>query len=265
MKRFAALLSALALLACWSLTAYAAADEDAVPYICDTVPLLADDEWLELEAQAETIAETYQCAVYFITVEDYTDYGSGDIYGTAKDIYLANDLGYGTEKSGVMLLLSMADRDYTLIAYGYGNTAFTDYGKDYLSERFLDNFAGDDWYGGCKDYLSTCDEMLSMARSGQPLDLGSRIHPIFPVLVSLILGFLLALIICGSLSTAASKKTSVKTMADDYLKSGGMQITHRSDKYAYTTQNRRKIEKSSSSSGGTSIDQEGFSGKSGKF
>ena len=203
--------------------------------------------------------------MYFITLEDYLDYGSGDIYDTAKDIYLANDLGYGTGKSGVLLLLSMADRDYTLIAYGYGNTAFTDYGKDYLSEWFLDNFAEDDWYGGCKDYLNTCDKMLSMARSGQPFDLCSRIHPIFPALVSLIFGFLLALVICGSLSTAASKKTSVKTTADDYLKSGSMQITHRSDKYAYTTQNRRKIEKSAGSSGGTSIDQEGFSGKSGKF
>ena len=82
------------------------------------------------------------------------------IYEAAKTLYQEYSLGYGEEKSGELLLLSMAERDYTLIAYGYGNTAFTDYGKDKLSEVFLDDFGDDNWYSGLSDYLDKSESML---------------------------------------------------------------------------------------------------------
>jgi uncharacterized protein len=53
-------------------------------------------------------------------------------YEYAKSVYQENALGYGTEKSGIILMLSMTDRNYALIAYGYGNTVFTDHGRDIL-------------------------------------------------------------------------------------------------------------------------------------
>ena len=59
-----------------------------------------------------------------------------------------------------MSVPTMAERDYTLIAYGYGNTAFTDYGKDKLSEVFLDDFGDDNWYSGLSDYLDKSESML---------------------------------------------------------------------------------------------------------
>ena len=203
--------------------------------------------------------------MYFITVDDYTDYGDGSIYETAKEIYLYNDLGWGEAKDGVLLLLSMADRDYTLIAYGYGNTAFTDYGKDYLAEQFLDDFADDDWAGGCQDYLNTCASMLKSARSGHPLDVGSRIKTWHLVCISLLLGFVLAAVLCGVWCAACKKKTTVKSEAAAYLAPGGMNINLRDDCYSHTTQTRTKIETSSGGSGGTTVDSDGFSGKSGKF
>lgn len=159
MKRISLIVCALALLACFCIPAQAA-QEDTVPYVCDTALLLTDEEWASLEAQAEEISQKYQCGVYFITVDDFTDYYDGSVYEAAKAIYTANSLGWGGEKSGVMLLLSMAERDYSLIAYGYGNTAFTDYGKDKLSEVFLDDFGDDNWYSGLSDYLDKSESML---------------------------------------------------------------------------------------------------------
>lgn len=44
------------------------------------------------------------------------------------------------------MLLSMEYRDYDIMAHGYGNIAFTDYGKEKMAERFLDEF-GDDLIG----------------------------------------------------------------------------------------------------------------------
>ena len=108
MKRWTVFLSVLVLLICCCLPVCAAETEDAFPYICDTELLLTDSEWISLEELAEQISRQYQCAVYFVTVDDYTYYGDGSIYEVAKEIYLTYDLGWGTEKSGVLLLLSMA-------------------------------------------------------------------------------------------------------------------------------------------------------------
>ena len=261
------LLCVLALLVCCCLPVCAA--EEDFPFVCDAALLLTDEEWLALEQHAEALSKQYQCAVYGITVDDYRDYGSGSIYDVAKSIYLEYDLGWGEEKSGVLLMLSMYDRDYTLIAYGYGNTAFTDYGKDYLSEQFLDNFSEDDWAGGCEDYLATCGNMLKMARAGKPLDIGSRIKTWHLVAISLLLGFAIAYAVCGAWRRSCRKKTAVSAGAGGYLAPGGMNITLRDDLYSHTTQTRTKIERSSNSttgsSGGTTVDRQGFSGKSGKF
>ena len=263
MKRIAPILCVLLLLlGCTGIGALAAQPE--VPYVCDTVPLLTDGAREELNLQAEQIAAEYQCAVYFVTVEDYTEYGSGSIYQVAKDIYRDNDLGWGSDRDGIMLLLSMDGRDYALIAYGYGNTAFTDYGKEYLEKQCLDDFADDDWEHGCRDYLTTCADLLKQARSGQPLDRGARVSAVQALLVSLVLGFLLAWVICWIWKTIAAKKVAQASQAQAYLTREGLQITGRRDLYTHTTQTRRKIEKSGSS-GGTSVDRDGFSGKSGKF
>ena len=216
MKRIAPILCALLLLlGCTGIGALAAQPE--VPYVCDTVPLLTDGAWEELNLQAEQIAAEYQCAVYFVTVEDYTEYGSGSIYQVAKDIYRDNDLGWGSDRDGIMLLLSMDGRDSALIAYGYGNTAFTDYGKEYLEKEFLDDFADDDWEHGCRDYLTTCADLLKQARSGQPLDRGARVSAVQALLVSLVLGFLLAWVICWIWKTIAAKKVAQASQAQAYL------------------------------------------------
>ena len=54
-----------------------------------------------------------------------------------------------------MLALSMAERDFQMLAHGdTANAAFTDYGKYIMQDEFLDNFREDDWYGGFADYIA---------------------------------------------------------------------------------------------------------------
>lgn len=265
MKRIARVLFAMLVLICFCLPVCTVKATDTVPYVCDTVGLLTDEEWLSLEQQAEDISEQYQCAVYFITVDDYTDYGNGSIYAVAKELYRANDLGWGDEASGVMLLLSMAQRDYTLIAYGYGNTAFTDFGKEHLADQFLDDFGHNDWASGCKDYLDTCGELLKLAQDGTPYDRGSQIASWQVLVVSLLLGFPIAWLICWIWKTSAQKEVFVNGEARDYLNTGSLHFTRREDRFTHATTSRRKIEKSTQGSRGTTVDRDGFSGKSGKF
>ena len=161
-KRISSLLATMVLALFLCIPALATGfDEAGLYFVTDEAGLLSDQECLELERRAEEISLKYKCGVYIILLDDFTAYTYDEtIYEAAKTLYQEYRLGYGEEKSGELLLLSMAERDYTLISYGYGNTAFTDYGKDKLSEVFLDDFGDDNWYSGLSDYLDKSESML---------------------------------------------------------------------------------------------------------
>lgn len=266
MKKWFSIVAALVLALALALPTLAA--EPQLNHVTDAAGLLTEEEWESLERKAGEISDTYQCDVYIITVSDFLEYtNQTSVYEGAKELYRTYDLGYGTEKSGVLLLLSMAERDYSLIAYGYGNTAFTDYGKDKLADVFLDDFGDNDWYEGFSDYLQKSESMLKAARAGNPLDVGS--NPAIRttgIVISVVLGCLLSLGICALLATSM-KSVGIKTEADAYIREGSVRFAVRADQFTHITQHRVKIETETSSGGGggTTIDSSGFSGKSGKF
>ena len=264
MKRLLAFLTAALLLVI--LIVPAAAAEAPEHCIYDTEELLPDEVQEIFEMIAQDISQRQQCAVYFLSVNDFRDYGSGDIFHVALQIYEENDLGMGENKDGVLLILSMADRDYCLLAHGFGDTALTDYGKDYISEKFLDDFADDDWYGGIQDYLTYTDDLLGQAREGKVFDKTNWITGGVQWVCSILLGVGLALIVCLIQRGIMKKKVRLQTGALGYLAGGSAKITRRTDRYTHTTEIRREIkqESSSGSSGGHSH-SDGFSGKSGKF
>lgn len=264
MKRFLSILTAVLLLALLAVPVSAAETPEHCVY--DVAELLTDEEYWTLEDYAQEISTVQQCAVYFVTVEDYRDYGTGTIYDVSMDIFEGNGFGMGEKRDGVLLLLSMADRDYCLLAHGFGDTALTDYGKDHTSEEFLDNFGDNDWYGGCMDYLTYTDALLSQARAGNIYDRGSSITGGQLWLWSLILGAGIAAVVCLLQRAMMRKKVRMQTDALGYLEGGKADITRRSDRYTHTTEIRREIkqETSSTDSGGHSHSG-GYSGKSGKF
>lgn len=232
-------------------------------FVFDEAELLTMPKAEELDQTAADISVRYDCGVYIVTLFDYSEYGS-DVRSAAENYFLDHDLGLGNDDNGVLLMLSMTERDYTLIAHGdIGNTAFTDYGKDILSEEFLDDFRYDDWTAGFADYINVSEELLHAASTGTPVDIeqGSGIG--LTLVMVLLVPALIAGAACGIM--AASMKTArSKTHANNYSK--GAQITAREDRFITRTVVRQKIESSSSSSrGGTRINSGGFSGKSGKF
>jgi len=232
-------------------------------FVHDEALLISASKGAQLNEVAAGISERYGCGVYIAAVADYTIYGS-DVREAAENYFLAHDFGVGNDDNGVLLFLSMAQRDYALIAHGStGNTAFTDYGKDILSEEFLDDFYYDDWAGGFSDYLSVSEQLLYAAATGEPVDVEQGSSTGLTLVMVLLIPALIAGVSCGVM--AASMKTArSKTHADDYKKE--IQITGRHDRFITRTVVRQKIESSSSShGGGTRVNSGGFSGKSGKF
>ncbi len=245
-------------------------------HVTDAAALLSDAQWAELEARAANLSQQYHCSVYIVTVDDYTNYSGSDVRGCAEEIFTDYDLGWGADRDGVLLLLSMADRDYALIAHGdFGNAAFTDYGKDVLSDEFLDDFRYDEWYDGFSDYLDESGDMMAAARDGHPVDVpgysggGSSSHSSQRITAGgvagcIIVGLIVALIVC-TVFKKKMKSAKIQTLAEEYVEPEGVQITVKEDHFSHRTVHREVIEKRSGGSGGTTINLGGFSGKSGKF
>lgn len=227
-------------------------------YIFDEADILTAEEEASLQSTAQLITANHDCGVYIVTLWDYTTCGS-DVISAAENYYRSHGLGAGSGADGILLLLSMAERDYALIPWGnYGNRAFTDYGLDVLSECFLDDFGDDRWYAGFSDYLEGCDQLMEAARQGKPVGTDQKKNNELTqaILMILVIPAVIAGAVCGIM--AFSMKTArQKNDADDYRQS--LRLTGKQDRFITRTVRRERIESSSSSSSGRS------SGKSGKF
>lgn len=250
-------------------------EEPQLNHVTDALGILTESEWEQLENQAQTLEERYEFGVYIVVVEDYFYYSSGSVMDAAKEIYKQYSLGRGSGKDGLLLLLSMNDRDYSLITHGnYGNYTFNDEGRAYLTKYFLDDFADNDWYQGFEDYLSWSEEYLKAAELGNPYDGGNvpmtakeRTGAILGrILIILFLPLVIALIYVSVL-TSKMKSVAEATKAASYV-DGRLELKEKTDRFINRTHTRTKISSSSgsgSSRSGRSGGSGGFSGTSGKF
>ncbi len=256
----------LALLFSLSLHAAAAeATEAQLYYVTDAAGLLTDLEDTRLETMAETVSKKYGVGVYMVTVDDYRDFNSEGVYEATYTIYHEYTMGEGADRNGIMLLLSMDDRDWAMFCYGEQcEYAFNSYGQEQLEGVFLDNFADDDWSGGFDDYINTCADYLERAAKGKPV----REIPVVPLMIAVCGSLIIALITVVNLWLNMNN-VAEKATADPYI-SGELNLTENTDTFTHRTRRRRKIEKSSnsgSSSGSSSCSESGGggSGRSGKF
>ena len=240
-------------------------DSILMNYIFDISDLLPFDQWQELEQRAGNISQRYSCGVYAVLVDDYEDYGSGDVYDVTTQIYHSgeNSFGMGSGQDGIMILLSMEDRDYAMFVYGKNaEYAFNKYGQEQLEGCFLGDFGNDDWYGGISHYLDACDEYLAKADAGHPV----RANPWWGIGLMVFLSCLVALAICVTLRRKLNNVRE-KVQANEYITPGGLRLADSYDRYTHTTKTRTKIEREGSDGGGHTSSRSGGggSGRSGKF
>ena len=242
-------------------------------YIFDDANLLTYDEYNVLNDYARQVSEYYGCAVHIFTTDD-PSVNEYNIQTIAEEVYLRySDFGWGYGKDGFMLMLSMAERDYCIIAYGdKGNYVLTDYGKDMMAEKILDNFRANDWYGGFSDYLSYARYVLEEAENGhvvdvyyynESVDVGVEAYG-FAAIIGLVFAFVVCFIYKNQMQTAVAA-----AHAKEYVVEDDIEMNIQQDVFKFTTTHRTRIQTNSGggggSRGGTTINSRGFSGRSGKF
>ena len=275
MKRryFAILLMAALLVSCFAVSALAT--QAQLNYVTDEAGLFTDTERGTLESRAQEISEQYSFGVYIITLPDYRDYTtSSSVETCAMELYDDNTLGWGSDRAGTMLLLSMQERDFDLDFYSSrANRIFTEVGRDRMEDRFIPYFRNDNFYGGYMEYLNTCEEYLRAAEEGHPVGEGESRYSgqdekASPAL-ALIPGGIAALLV-GIFTSAPMHSAKQQRDASQYVR-GRLNLRRRSDMFLNRTVSRspRNTEsRSSGSSGGShshSYSSGGHSGRSGKF
>lgn len=267
MKRIIKLLVLILVITLIMILPIQAADFDLVS---DGVGVLTDDEYFELNELAMNITEQYKFEVSIVVIDDKGDEEATEY---ASFIYDEYGYGYGENKSGLMLFISMKERDYAIIAQGYGNIAFTDYGKDVLTDKYLlPQLGKDEYYEGFLMYLNQTAEFLKMAENGTPFDVETNevfaeedakssfgIKLAVTIIVPMLIAGLICFIFVGQMKTAVPQQS-----ADNYIAHGSFNLTNKVDKFLYETETRTQI-KEKTPSGGTSTGSNNSSSGKGKF
>ena len=260
------------------LAAPAFATEAQLNYVTDEAGLFTDSQCAALEERAAAISEQYNFGVYIITLQDYRDYTtSSSVETCAMELYDDNDLGWGSDRAGTMLLLSMEERDFNLdFNSSRADRIFTEAGRDRLENRFLRYFRQDDFYGGFREYLDACEEYLAAAEAGHPIGEGETSsdrayyeeEKASPAL-ALIPGAIAAVLV-GVCMSAPMRSAKQQRDANQYTR-GRLNLHRRSDMFMNRTVSRspRNTEQSHQSGGGGSHSHSyssgSHSGRSGKF
>ena len=243
------------------------------PFLVDEAGLLSEEESSTLINKLEEISQRQKNEVAVVTVNSLEG-KTAEAY--ADDYYDYNGYGYGENDDGLLLLVSMGEREWAVTTYGYCHTvAFTDAGLDYISSEFRRKLSSGEYAKAFDCFAGLCDDFLTQAATGEPYDVDNmpkgKVSP-FWLYTDLVVAFFISFgIVKGKSRNLKSVKKQESAKA--YERGGSLSLRRSTDSFVnrIVTQKTIRNEKNSSSgsSGGSSshISSSGRShgGTSGKF
>lgn len=243
------------------------------PLLVDEAGLLSEEESSTLINKLEEISQRQENEVAVVTVNSLEG-KTAEAY--ADDYYDYNGYGYGENDDGLLLLVSMGEREWAITTYGYCHTvAFTDAGLDYISSEFQGKLSSGEYAKAFECFADLCDDFLTQAATGEPYDVDNmpkgKVSP-FWLYTDLVVAFFISFrIVKGKSRNLKSVKKQESAKA--YERSGSLSLRRSTDSFVnrIVTQRTIKNEKDSSSgsSGGssshTSSSGRSHGGSSGKF
>lgn len=234
--------------------------------LTDSAGLLNEEEGQKILEKLDEVSERQDFDIVILTVDSLEGETVRDY---ADDFFDYYGFGYGEDKDGALLLVSMEDRDWCISTHGYGITAFTDAGCDYIAEQFKSALSDGEYEKAFETYIDQCDAFLTQARTDRPYDNSNL--PREPlgkiwILISLGIGFAISILIVMGMKNEL-KTVKSQPAAKAYLKKGSLNVTEKRDLFLYSevTRTEKPKEVDSGSSTHTSSSGETHGGSSGKF
>lgn len=254
MKKYLSMLFCVfALLSGMVVLATAQTDFDTTyPRFVDMAGLLSSRDSSEIRSALDELSIQRNFDVRIVTTDNLENLSVRDYADTIYDRW---GFGYGAHKDGILLLINMEERDWYISTSGFGITAFTDAGIDYIGEQIVPYLSDGDYTVAFETFVQLCDTFLTQAESGSPYDRDTLPRaPLSPVwiFVSILLGVIFAGIVvgvmCGKLKTVRPQKT-----ANSYIKIGSMMLTDSRDLFLYRTVTKTPRPRPENHSGGSSV------------
>ena len=158
----------------------------------------------------------------------------------------------GEGDDGVMLVISMEERDWYVTTYGFGIKACTDYGIDKMADKFTPYLSKANYYEAFSIYAERCDDYITQAKNGKPftrsdvLDLDEIAEKAF---ISVVIALIVAFCVTAKLK-AELKPVAPQRSASNYQRPNSLNITGGHETFLFKNVSKVKIQ--SSSSGGRS-------------
>ncbi len=260
-KRWSALALAMFLTVLLVLGSSLAAAAENQQKILDTADILSEEEESRLQEQLADTAGTYQCDVAVAAV--------GSCEGKtprqfAEDYYLESGYGFGTESDGILLLVSMEERQFYYATFGKATEIFTDYGLERIDEMVTPYLSDGEYYEAFSLFGRLAEEFAKEWESGRPFDTDHRYEEEMGTGMRLLISFAAGVVAAGLILAglfAQLKSVRAKGGAQEYVREGSFRVTRQKDVFLYRTVSRIKKEKPQS--GGSTTHESSGGGRVG--
>ena len=242
------LLSGLVMLTVLSPFPVKAAEE--LPFMVDNAGLLSTEDAASIESQLTDLGQKYDMHFVIVTDEDPDISSAMEV---ADDFFDYNGYGVGDDRSGVLLYINMSTHDVWISTRGFGITAFTDAGINYILDQLVSGLGDEAYYETFETYITLCDDFMIQALNGTPYDVDHMPSEPFPWIGGLIMcmalgaivGLIYGLILRGQLKSVAPNES-----AEDYMVKGSMHMTNSREFFLYRTVSKTARPQENSSGGG---------------
>lgn len=230
--------------------------------IVDNAGYLVQGELESLTEMLDKVRNEYNFEVAIYTEEQMS---SDTVQDEADDIYDYGGYGAGENADGIMLYICRDTREYHFTTNGKGREYFNQNGLAYLESKVLPHLSDDNYYKAFKAYIETSDELLKMARDGNPYNEKNLSTKYIMGVILFCLIAPLAVAYFMMQNKLKKMKTAVENdYAANYVKPGSMNISVSRDLFLYSRVT--KTEKPKSNSGThTSSSGRTHGGRGGSF
>lgn len=248
MKRMSSILFAMLLLFLPAVTVCAEEPKRLV----DGADLLTDTEEAELLQELNEISVRQQLDVVVVTT---TSLDGKSMMEYADDFYDDNGYGMGETYDGALLLIDMDSRQWWISTAGYGITALTDAGIEYIGEEFLPYLNDGEYYKAFSTYARLCDDFVTQAREGEAYDVSNMPKKAFPAMTRLVMSLIIGIVV-GLVGVTAlkgqMKSVRAQSAAGSYVTEGGLQLHTSRDRFLYVHRDRERLPEPEHGKGGSS-------------
>ncbi len=232
--------------------------------VVDKASLFSSDEIMSLENRIEDISGRYGMDIVIVTTDDVEGKSSRDY---ADDFFDYEGYGLGDDKSGILMLINMEDREVYLSTAGKGINYFTDNRIESILDDVYLHLSDGDYFKGAEAFLSSSESFLDSGipsnqyivdENGNKVessnDMAERVG------ISILIGLIVSSAVCGIVIFNYRKPTAVAE--ESYIDRNSIKFTKRSDRFITSHTTSRKIPKNNNSPGGPSTTHTSSSGNS---